>query len=92
VTDTTNEDKEIERLRVELDQERSDREEWMRQHAALDALCTQREAERDRLRADIVCWYLAHKLDNEATDAEMEVSTDRLEDIARAALKETGHD
>jgi hypothetical protein len=47
-------------------------------------------AERDRLRAAIVRWYLAHKLDTEATDAEMEVSTDRLEDIARAELKKTG--
>jgi hypothetical protein len=32
------------------DQERADREEWMRQHAALDELCTRREAERDQLR------------------------------------------
>jgi hypothetical protein len=37
-------------LMTERDQERADREEWMRQHAALDELCTRREAERDQLR------------------------------------------
>jgi len=49
-------------------------------------------AERDRLRTAIVRWYLARKLDTEATDAEMAVSAHRLEYIARAALKETDHD
>ena len=38
------------RAMAERDQERGDREEWMRQHAALDELCTRREAERDQLR------------------------------------------
>jgi hypothetical protein len=37
-------------LMTERNQERADREEWMRQHAALDELCTRREAERDQLR------------------------------------------
>jgi len=50
-------------LMAERDQERRDREEWMRQHAALDALCTQREAERDALRVALMPFALAAPLD-----------------------------
>ena len=51
------------RAMAERDQERGDREEWMRQHAALDALCTRREAERDALRVALMPFALAAPLD-----------------------------